>query len=165
MNSVEPERSTAYGLGSVALVATLALVIWLAWHGNPSADASYTLGRANGLLQQARYGEAQVLLEDTLKTFTGPQVRLSLSYVYLAQRNVELAERQARLALVDASPPLRPLILAQLGRVLRFAGRADDALPLWNQAAQEASVLPRISTGDTGGQVGSVADRDDPVGA
>ena len=105
MNSVEPERSTVYGLGSVALVATLVLVIWLAWHGNPSADASYTLGRANGLLQQARYGEAQVLLEDTLKAFTGPQVRLSLSYIYLAQRNVELAERQARLALVDASPP------------------------------------------------------------
>ena len=165
MNWVEPERSTVYGLGSVTLVATLALVIWLAWHGNPSADASYALGRANGLLQQARYGEAQVVLEDTLKTFTGPQVRLSLSYVYLAQRNVELAERQARLALVDASPPLRPLILTQLGRGLRFAGRADNALLVWNQAAHEAAVLPRISTGETGGQVGSVADCDDPVGA
>jgi tetratricopeptide (TPR) repeat protein len=142
VNSVEPERSTAYGLGSVALVAALVLVIWLAWHGNPSADASYTLGRANGLLQQSRYGEAQALLEGTLKTFTGPQVRLSLSYVYLAQRNVELAERQARLALVDASPPLRPLILTQLGRVLRFAGRADDALLVWNQATQESASYP-----------------------
>lgn len=142
MNSVEPERSTAYGLASVTLVAALVLVIWLAWHGNPSADAYYTLGRANGLLQQARYREAQVLLEDTLKTFTGPRVRLSLSYIYLAQRNVELAERQARLALTDASPPLRPLILAQLGRVLRFTGQTDDALLVWNQAAQESASYP-----------------------
>jgi tetratricopeptide (TPR) repeat protein len=124
------------------LVAALGLAIWLSWHGNPSADASYDLGRANSLLQQARYSEAQALLENTLKTFTGPQVRLSLSYAYLARRAPDLAERQARLALIDASPPLRPLILTQLGRVLRFAGRPNDALAAWDQSLREASAYP-----------------------
>jgi uncharacterized protein HemY len=98
MTPVEPEQSPAYTLGSVLLVVVLGLVFWLTWHNNPSADGYYALGRANALLQESRYLEAQALLEDTLKTFTGPQIRLSLSYVYLAQRNSELAERQARLA-------------------------------------------------------------------
>lgn len=138
MSPTEPERPPVYVLGSVLLVVALGLVFWLTWYNNPSADGYYALGRANGLLQESHYSAAQALLEDTLKTFTGPQVRLSLSYVYLAQRNAELAERQARLALADASPPLRPLILAQLGRVLRFEGRDGDALLVWNQAVHEA---------------------------
>jgi tetratricopeptide (TPR) repeat protein len=142
MTPVEPEQSPAYTLGSVLLVVVLGLVFWLTWHNNPSADGYYALGRANALLQESRYLEAQALLEDTLKTFTGPQIRLSLSYVYIAQRNSELAERQARLALASASPPMRPLILAQLGRVLRFEGRDDDALLVWNQAAREAQSYP-----------------------
>ncbi|MGA7730592.1 MAG: hypothetical protein WCD37_04905, partial [Chloroflexia bacterium] len=110
------ERAALPVLGRWLLISAMSLAILSAWLNNPRADGHYALGRANSLLREGRYSQAMSLLEETLKTYQGPQVRLSLSYAYLARRDPVRAERQARLALPLASPPLRPLALAQLGR-------------------------------------------------
>lgn len=133
------ERDVVPVLGRWLLVVALALAILSAWINNRSADGYYALGKANSLLSQGRYSQATSLLEDTLKTYQGPQVRLSLSYAYLARRDAVRAERQVRLALPLSSPPLRPLVLAQLGRVLRFAGRDNEAFAVWDEAQEEAA--------------------------
>jgi tetratricopeptide (TPR) repeat protein len=133
------ERAALPVLGSWLLVSALSLAILMAWLNNPRADGYYALGKANSLLRAGRYSQAMPLLEETLKTYQGTQVRLSLSYAYLARRDLVRAERQARLALPLASPPLRPLALAQLGRVLHFAGRGDEALAAWAEAEAEAA--------------------------
>ena len=127
-------------LGRWLLVAALVLSVLTAWLNNPQGDGYYALGRANSLLREGRYSQATALLEETLKTYQGPQVRLSLSYAYLARRDTVRAERQVRIALPLASPPMRPLVLAQLGRVLRFAGRGDEALAAWKEAQEEAGL-------------------------
>ncbi len=132
------ERSALPVLGRWALVAALAFAFLTAWINNPGADGSYALGRANSLLRDGYYSQAASLLENTLKTYQGPQVRLSLSYVYLARRDAVRAERQVRIALPSASPTLRLFLLAQLGRVLRFVGRPDEALAAWQQVENEA---------------------------
>ena len=133
------ERPALSIVGRWLLVLALALAIVAAWVNNPRADGQYALGRANSLVREGRYTQAMATLEETLKTYQGPQVRLALSYAYLARRDEVRAERQARLALASASPPLRPLILAQLGRALRFAGRGDEALAAWDKAQGEAA--------------------------
>ena len=133
------ERAALPVLGRWLLISAMSLAILSAWLNNPRADGHYALGRANSLLREGRYSQAMSLLEETLKTYQGPQVRLSLSYAYLARRDPVRAERQARLALPLASPPLRPLALAQLGRVLHFAGRGGEALAAWAEAQAEAA--------------------------
>lgn len=129
-------------LGRWLLLLTLILAVATAWLNNPKADGFYALGRANSLLRDGRYSPAMALLEETLKTYQGPQIRLSLSFAYLARRDEVRAERQVRIALPTASPPLRPLLLAQLGRVLRFAGRGDEALAAFASAEEEAASYP-----------------------
>jgi tetratricopeptide (TPR) repeat protein len=133
------ERTALPVVGRWLLVLALALAIVAAWVNNPRGDGHYALGRAGSLLREGRYTQGMALLEETLKTYRGPQVRLALSYAYLARRDPVRAERQARLALSSASPPLRPHILAQLGRALRFAGREDEALAAWDEALAEAA--------------------------
>ena len=133
------ERAALPVVGRWLLVLGLALAIVVAWVNNPRGDGQYALGRANSLLSEERYSQAMAILEETLKTYQGPQVRLALSYAYLARRDDVRAERQARLALASASPPLRPLILAQLGRALRFAARGDEALAAWDETRAEAA--------------------------
>lgn len=132
------ERSVWPAVGGWLLIGALVLAIASAWLNNRQADGLYALGRANTLLREGRFLKATALLEETLKTYQVPQVRLSLSYAYLARRDSERAERQVRLALQSATPPQRPLLLVQLGRVLRFTGKDDEAWSAWLDAEDAA---------------------------
>src|SRR2546422_1026615 len=91
----------------------------------------YAPGEAGARAAEGRYSEAVALYESTLLSYDTPDMRLGLSYAYLARRDGERAERQARAALSAASPDLKPAAWAQLGRVLAFLGRDDQALDAW----------------------------------
>jgi tetratricopeptide (TPR) repeat protein len=120
------------------LVATLALSIFWAWN-SPESNGRYAVRQADGLLREGRFTQATSLLERTLVTYDSPQLRLELSDAYLARRDIERAERQASLALASAPPSMRAAAWAQLGRVLLFAGRQDDALVAWEQSVSAAA--------------------------
>lgn len=133
-------------VGRLLLPVAIALAVLSAWTNNPQADGFYSLGKANALLADGRYSPAMLMLENTLKSFQGPQIRLSLSYAYLARRDEVRAERQMRIALPAAPAPLRPSVLAQLGRVLVFAGREDEALGYFRKAQAEAVSFPGVAS-------------------
>ena len=57
------------------------------------ADGYYALGKAHSFLDEGRYTYAMPLLEGTLKRYQGPEIRLALSYAYLARRDASRAER------------------------------------------------------------------------
>jgi tetratricopeptide (TPR) repeat protein len=130
-------------LGSILLIIAVVGMVAVAWR-SPSAQGYYDMHRAETLLGQGRYSQAQSLLEETLLTYDSPQLRLDLSYAYLARRDAERAERQARLALDGALPELKAAAWAQLGRVLAFAGRDTEALDAWAASSQAAAPYPDI---------------------
>ncbi len=134
--------------GRVLLVGGLALAIVLSWN-SPDVAGREALAQANALLSDGRYSQAVALLEGTLLTYSSPELRLSLSYGYLARRDAERAERQARIALSTSPPHLKPAILTQLGRVLAFEGRDAEALDAWTEARN----LARPYAANTGVQV------------
>jgi Tfp pilus assembly protein PilF len=125
-------------LASILLIVTVVGLVAVAW-GSPSAQGYYEMRRAETLLVERRYSQAQTLLEQTLPIYDSPQIRLDLSYAYLARRDAVRAERQARIALADAPPYLRTAAWAQLGRVLSFAGRDAEALDAWAEAQKAAT--------------------------
>jgi tetratricopeptide (TPR) repeat protein len=124
---------------SVALVAGLAWAI--AWAVNDTRQAGqFSTARGEALLREGRYSEAVAVLERTLITFDSPRVRVALSEGYLARRDSERAERQARIAVdrIGRYPQLVPAAWAQLGRALSFAGRDAEAEAAWARAIAEA---------------------------
>jgi tetratricopeptide (TPR) repeat protein len=125
-------------VGGLLLVVALALAIFSAWN-SPESNGRYTVRQADALLREGRFTQATSLLERTLTTYDAPQLRLELSYAYLARRDIERSERQASLALASAPPSLRAVAWAQLGRVLLFAGRQNDALAAWEQSVSAAT--------------------------
>lgn len=129
--------------GGLALVGALVFSLMSAWN-NPAADGRYAVNRAGTLLREGRYLQATDLLEHNLLTYTSPDLRLTLSYAYLARHDAERAERQARLGIGSADPNLLPVLWTQLGRVLYYSGRASDATAAWS-AAVEAG---RLSVGN-----------------
>src|SRR5205085_9714476 len=76
--------------------------------------------------------------EHLLLTYGPPDVRLGLSYAYLARRDEARAERQAREALSSAPLDLMPAAWTQLGRVLAYEGRTADALDASSRALGSA---------------------------
>ncbi len=132
-------------VGSVLLAAALVGLVALAWNDR-SAQGYYDMRRAETLLGEGRYSDAQALLEQTLLIYDSPQERLDLSYAYLARRDADRAERQARIAINEATPPLRAAAWTQLGRVLAFAGRDTDALDAWQQAGEAAAPYSDIAS-------------------
>ncbi|HET9494373.1 MAG TPA: tetratricopeptide repeat protein [Chloroflexia bacterium] len=125
---------------SVLLVAGLALSV--VWALNDARQAGrFSAARGEALLREGRYSEAVSVLERTLTTFDSTQLRIALSQGYLARRDAERSERQARIALDRAArtPQLVPAAWAQLGRALAFAGRDGEALDAWARAVEEAS--------------------------
>jgi tetratricopeptide (TPR) repeat protein len=124
-------------IASLLFIAALLGVIVVSW-GNPSARGYYNMRHAETLLKEGRYSAAQALLEQTLPIYNSPQVRLDLSYAYLARRDAVRAERQARIVLDEAPPQLQPSAWAQLGRVLAFSGHDSGAVDAWNKAIQLA---------------------------
>ncbi|MEO8287390.1 MAG: tetratricopeptide repeat protein [Chloroflexota bacterium] len=127
--------------GSVMLIVGLGLLIAVAWNSKPS-EGYYAMYRAESLLSDGRYTGAQSLLERTLPIYNSPQLRLDLSYAYLARRDDVRAERQARIALAEAPPPLQAAGWAQLGRVLLFAGRDTEAMAALDEAQKRAALYP-----------------------
>jgi tetratricopeptide (TPR) repeat protein len=127
------------------LVAGLVGAVALAWNGR-AGQGSYAEHRAETLLSEGRYSDAQAMLEPTLLMYDAPQERLALSYAYLARRDAVRAERQARIALNIASPPLQAAAWAQLGRVLAFEGRDSEALEAWKMAQQAAAPYSNIKS-------------------
>lgn len=136
-------RDTLLGL---ILVATLAWAILVAWN-NPEVEGRIRVRQAYGLLDEGRYTRAVARLEETLLIYREPEARLALSYAYLARRDLERAERQARLVIDSGRPDIRPAGWTQLGRVLQAAGRPREALAAWGQAVGAAGPyrgIPRI---------------------
>src|SRR5205085_335125 len=86
-----------------------------------------------------RYSETAQLLERAVLHYDSPQIRLLLSEAYLARRDAVRAERQVRIALDSAPPDLQPAAWAQLGRVLTYAGRPDEAQAAWNNVPTSAA--------------------------
>src|SRR5205807_329107 len=138
-SSVLSPQSFAGLLLIAALVAAI-LVLW----SNPQSKARYDVQQAETLLQQKRYSQAVALLERTLITYDTPQVRLLLSYAYLARRGSDRAERQARRVIETGPADAQPAALAQLGRVLAFEGQGDEALSAWTSAIRAANPFADI---------------------
>lgn len=135
-----------YALLSFLLIAGLAGALVLAWN-NPGTRGRYAVKQAYSLLDQGRYIEATDLLERTLLTYNAPETRLALSFAYVARRDTDRAERQARLVLASGRADMYPAAWTQVGRVLQVAGRADEALDAWRKAIETAASyrgIPRI---------------------
>lgn len=124
-------------VGAVLLVAALVFAIMIAFN-NPRAALRNEAAQGRLLLEEGRYSEAATQYERTLTRYDSPAVRLGLSYTYLARRDAERAERQARILTSSAPPDYQPAAWAQLGRVLAFRGQADEALDAWNTARERA---------------------------
>jgi len=131
-------------LGGVLLVAALVGSVILAWR-NPTVEARHAVRDGSALLYDGSYAEAVSLLEDTLPKFDSPELRLNLSYAYLARRDGERSIRQARAAISAARAELRPVALAQLGRALAFSGQTNEALNAWEEAVVAASAYPDLA--------------------
>jgi tetratricopeptide (TPR) repeat protein len=131
-------------VGALLLVAALlASIFWAV--GDRTSQDRYAARQAQAMLADGRYSEGAALYESTLPTHDTPEVRLGLSYAYLARRDGERAERQARAALTAATPDLKPAAWAQLGRVLAFLGRDDEALDAWARAIESAARYQSIA--------------------
>ncbi len=130
--AVAPPGEWAALAGLLLVGALVGSVLW-AWH-NPAAEGYYAAKQADRLLWQGRYLHAVDLLERTLTTYDSPQIRLSLSYAYLARRDAAFAELQARRAVEYAPPAFRSAAWSQVGRALAFAGRDDEALDAWGKS-------------------------------
>jgi Flp pilus assembly protein TadD len=107
----------------------------LAWY-SPQSIARYSLREAGVLLYDGRYTEALALYEKMLPYDNTPQTRLLLSYAYLARRDAQRAEIQARAAISSSRGSLLSASWAQLGRVLAFSGREDEAKEAWSASVQ-----------------------------
>jgi tetratricopeptide (TPR) repeat protein len=136
-----PANGTLYALIGILLIAALVGLVAIAW-GSPSAQGYYDMRHAETLLGEGHYLEAQSVLEHALLAYDSPQMRLDLSYAYLARRDAVRSERQARIALAAAPPYLRPPAWAQLGRVLLFAGHITEALDAWREAQNAGARYP-----------------------
>ena len=79
------------------VAAMVASIFWAM--GNRTSQDRYAAREAREMLAEGRYSEAAALYESTLLTYDTPDARLGLSYAYLARRDGERAERQARAAL------------------------------------------------------------------
>lgn len=137
---------TRYSLLGLLLVGALVWAGALAWN-NPATRGHFAVDQAYTLLNQARYMQAEALLEQTLLFYRDPETRLALSFAYLARRDTARAETQARLLLDSSRLDMRPAAWTQLGRVLQAEGRDAAAFDAWQQAAQAASLyggVPRI---------------------
>jgi tetratricopeptide (TPR) repeat protein len=122
------------------LLLVAALVACIFWAmGDRTTRDRYAAREARAMLADGRYSEGVELYESLLSTYGTPDVRLGLSYGYLARRDGERAERQARAALSATPPDLKPAAWAQLGRVLAFLGRNDEALDAWARAIESAA--------------------------
>jgi tetratricopeptide (TPR) repeat protein len=128
-------------LGGLLLVAALVGGILSAWR-NPTIEARHAVKEANTLLYQGDYTQAVSLLESTLPVYDSPELRLNLSYAYLARRDSERSIRQARASVSTARTGLRPAALAQLGRALAFAGQETEALSALQEAIAAAAADP-----------------------
>ncbi len=133
----EPGELAAVG----ALLLVAALIAGIFWGmRNPAGEERQTLLKANALLADGYYLEASFDLERALPIYNSAQMRLDLSYAYLARRDPERAERQALIALAALPLDLKPAAWSQLGRIFAFAGRPDDARNAWDNSA--AAALP-----------------------
>jgi tetratricopeptide (TPR) repeat protein len=106
-----------------------------AWR-QPASVGAYNLGRAEGLLAQSRYTEAAQLLEEVLQYHSSARTRLLLSQAYLALKDVERAETQARLALERSLPHQQAAAWTQVGRCLDAAGKLGEAASAWEHALE-----------------------------
>jgi Tfp pilus assembly protein PilF len=138
LRTSHPTFRTLDALASILLIVAVVGLVAVAW-GSPSSQGYYDMRRAESLLVEGRYSQAQSLLERTLPIYDTPQIRLDLSLAYLARRDALRAERQARIVLADAPLHLRTAAWTQLGRVLSFAGRDAEALDAWTQAQKAAA--------------------------
>ncbi|MDQ3927643.1 MAG: tetratricopeptide repeat protein [Chloroflexota bacterium] len=141
-----PRPSLRDILLGLIMVASLALAVARAWN-NPEVEGRIRVREAYALLDEGRYTQAVAQLEDTLLIYDEPEARLALSYAYLARRDLERAERQARLVVGSRRLDMLPAGWTQLGRVLQAAGRPQDALDAWNRAVRAAEPyrgIPRI---------------------
>ncbi len=144
----EDEPGALAAVGALALVAFL--IIGVFWGmANPAGESLYTQRQANTLLSEGHYSEAATILERALTRYDAPELRLDLSYAYLARRDAERAERQAQRAITSASADLKPAAWAQLGRVLAFTGRSNDAQDAWTEAISSAVSFRGISPVET----------------
>ena len=130
-------------LGGILLVAALVGAILLSWR-NPTVEARHAVRDGSALLYDGSYAEAVALLEDILPRFDSPELRLNLSYAYLARRDGERSIRQARAAVTTTRGDLQTSALAQLGRALAFSGERDEALDAWEDAVGAASAYPDL---------------------
>src|SRR5687767_13225558 len=128
-------------LGGLLLVAALVGAIMSAWD-NPDVEARNAIRQGSAMLSNGDYAEAVSLFENTLPRYDSPDLRLNLSYGYLARRDGERAVRQGRAAVAAARKELQPAALAQLGRALAFHGQREEALGAWQQAVAAASGDP-----------------------
>jgi tetratricopeptide (TPR) repeat protein len=124
-------------VGGLLLVAALVLAVFLAFD-NSEVQARFLARQGEELLEQGRYSEAATHYERTLTEHDTPRVRLGLSYAYLARRDTERAERQARILTGSAPPDFQSAAWAQLGRVLAFKGERGQALEAWTRARERA---------------------------
>src|SRR3954467_8460113 len=96
----EPGEMAA--LGALLLVAALVVAVFWGMR-NTAGEGLYTTAQANSLLADGHYTDAAAMLERVLPAYNLPEMRLDLSYAYLARRDVKRAEGQARLA-IDSAP-------------------------------------------------------------
>ncbi|MDQ6695564.1 MAG: tetratricopeptide repeat protein [Chloroflexota bacterium] len=116
-----------------ALVASIILL-----SNNSDVAGRFALRHAQSLLAMGHYTDAEHLLESTLPRYSTPEVRLLLSYAYLARRDAVRAERQSTLALQGATPDLLPALFNQLGRVLASEGHTAEAEAAWRHSVDAA---------------------------
>lgn len=141
-----PAQRVIYALLGFLLVGGLVGALLGAWN-NPTVPGRHTVKQAYGLLDEGRYIEATDILERLLLRYNDPETRLALSFAYLARRDTERAERQARLVLASGRLDMYPAAWTQIGRVLQAAGREDEALSAWRMAESSATAyrgIPRI---------------------
>lgn len=141
-----PAQRVIYALLGFLLVGGLVSALFWAWN-SPTVPGRYSVKQAYGLLDEGRYIEATDLLERLLLRYNDPETRLALSFAYLARRDTERAERQARLVLASGRLDMYPAAWTQVGRVLQAAGREDEALGAWRMAESSAAPyrgIPRI---------------------
>src|ERR671935_3164559 len=91
-SALSPQHSDEPGelaaVGALLLVAALVASIFWAMSDRTSQDR-YAAREARTMLADGRYSEAVALYERTLPTYDRPDVRLGLSYAYLARRDGE----------------------------------------------------------------------------
>ncbi len=134
----DPMQRAMYAILGFLLVVGLVGAVLLALN-NPVAAGRLAVKQAYELLGQGRYIGATDLLERTLLTYNDPETHLALSFAYLARRDTDRAERQARLVLAAGRLDMQPAAWTQVGRVLQAAGHSDEALDAWRMAGYAAT--------------------------